>query len=69
MNHVCFKALPFLSAGLVIHAMSYEQDMCKIKGLHHPLTWSNGFCGGRGKRGALVVEKGKGLWQRNVNII
>jgi NADH:ubiquinone oxidoreductase subunit 5 (subunit L)/multisubunit Na+/H+ antiporter MnhA subunit len=59
MNHVCFKALLFLSAGLLIHALSYEQDMRKIKGLHHPLTRSNGFCGGRGKRGALVVEKAR----------
>jgi hypothetical protein len=30
-----------------------------FSGLHYPLTWSNGFCGQRGKRGALV-EKGKG---------
>jgi hypothetical protein len=35
---------------------------------HHPLTWSNGFCCGRGKRGAHV-EKGKGPWQRNIIII
>jgi hypothetical protein len=32
------------------------------------LTWSDGFYGGRGKRGTLV-EKNKGLWQRNVVII
>ena len=25
--------------------------------LHYPLTWSNGFCGRRGKRGALVERK------------
>ena len=37
-------------------------------GLHYPLTWSNGFCGGRGKRVALV-EKGKGPWQRNIVIL
>ena len=32
-------------------------------GLHYPLTWLNGFCGGRGKRG-VPVKKGKGPWQR-----
>jgi hypothetical protein len=32
------------------------------------VTWSNGFCGGRGKRGAMV-EKGKGAWQSIVVII
>ena len=26
-------------------------------GLHYPLTWSNGFCGGRGKRNALVEKR------------
>ena len=28
-------------------------------GLHYPMIWSNMFCSGRGKRGALV-EKGQG---------
>ena len=37
-------------------------------GLHYPLTWPNKFCGGRGKRGALV-KKGKGPWPTNVVII
>ena len=36
-----------------------------FQGLHYPLTWSNGFCGGRGKRGALL-GKDKGLWQRKI---
>ena len=39
-----------------------------VEGLHYPLTWSNGFCDGRGKRGGMV-EKGRGLWQKNVVII
>jgi hypothetical protein len=39
-----------------------------FEGLHYPLTWSNKFCGGRGKRGGLV-EKGKGPWQKNVVIM
>jgi hypothetical protein len=28
-----------------------------LDGQHFPLIWSNGFCGGRGKRGALLKEK------------
>ena len=33
MNHAFFKALLFLSAGSVIHALSDEQDMRKMGGL------------------------------------
>ena len=29
-----------------------------FKGLHYPLTWSNGLCGGRGKRGVLRKRQG-----------
>uniref|UniRef100_A0A453N2Q9 NADH:quinone oxidoreductase/Mrp antiporter transmembrane domain-containing protein n=1 Tax=Aegilops tauschii subsp. strangulata TaxID=200361 RepID=A0A453N2Q9_AEGTS len=36
MNHAFFKALLFLSAGSVIHAMSDEQDMRKMGGLPPP---------------------------------
>lgn len=32
MNHAFLKALLFLSASLVIHAMSNEQDMRKMEG-------------------------------------
>ena len=28
-----------------------------VQGLHYPLKWSNGFCGGIGKRSALVEEE------------
>ena len=35
-----------------------------FKGPINALTWSNGFCGERGKRGGLVGE-GKGPWQIN----
>ena len=31
-----------------------------FKGLHYPLTWLNGFCSGRGKRGALIYKKKEG---------
>lgn len=42
MNHAFFKALLFLSAGAVIHAMNDEQDMRKMGGLIHliPMTYS-----------------------------
>jgi NADH-ubiquinone oxidoreductase chain 5 len=42
MNHAFFKALLFLSAGSVIHAMSDEQDMRKMGGIVQlvPFTYS-----------------------------
>jgi NADH-ubiquinone oxidoreductase chain 5 len=42
MNHAFFKALLFLSAGSIIHAMSDEQDMRKMGGLNLtvPFTYS-----------------------------
>jgi NADH-quinone oxidoreductase subunit L len=40
-THAFFKALLFLGAGSVIHAMHHEQDMRKMGGLmrHIPYTW------------------------------
>jgi len=42
INHAFFKALLFLSAGSVIHAMSGEQDMRKLGGIGKllPFTYS-----------------------------
>jgi NADH-ubiquinone oxidoreductase chain 5 len=42
VNHAFFKALLFLSAGSVIHAMSGEQDMRKLGGVAKllPFTYS-----------------------------
>lgn len=42
MNHAFFKALLFLSAGSVIHALSDEQDMRKMGGMAQllPLTYA-----------------------------
>lgn len=37
MNHAFFKALLFLSAGSVIHALSDEQDLRKMGGLVGPI--------------------------------
>ena len=41
MTHAFFKALLFLGAGSVIHAMSGEQDIRRMGGLskHLPVTW------------------------------
>ena len=40
MTHAFFKALLFLSAGSVIHAMSDEQDMRKMGGLWRLIPWT-----------------------------
>nr|AVX48195.1 NADH dehydrogenase subunit 5 [Hariotina reticulata] len=42
MTHACFKALLFLSAGVVIHACSDVQDMRRSGGTHSalPLAWT-----------------------------
>ncbi len=41
-THAFFKALLFLGAGSVIHAMHHEQDMRKMGGLARaiPFTWA-----------------------------
>ena len=44
--------------------MEFEVSKRHILRLTLSLTWSNGFCGGRGKRGA-VMEKDKGAWHTN----
>src|SRR5271155_3787500 len=40
MTHAFFKALLFLSAGSVIHAMGGEQDMMKMGGLRTKIKWT-----------------------------
>src|SRR5206468_434556 len=42
MTHAFFKALLFLGAGSVIHAMSNEQDLRKMGGLAKKLPWTYG---------------------------
>ncbi|MBI1797139.1 MAG: NADH-quinone oxidoreductase subunit L [Candidatus Eisenbacteria bacterium] len=42
MTHAFFKALLFLGAGSVIHALSGEQDMRKMGGLASRLPWTHG---------------------------
>ena len=40
MTHAFFKALLFLSAGSVIHALSGEQDIRKMGGLSKKIPWT-----------------------------
>ncbi|MDX1484377.1 MAG: NADH-quinone oxidoreductase subunit L [Alphaproteobacteria bacterium] len=42
-THAFFKALLFLGAGSVIHAMSDEQDMRKMGGLARKIPWTYGL--------------------------
>jgi NADH-quinone oxidoreductase subunit L len=42
MTHAFFKALLFLAAGSVIHAMGGEQDMNKMGGLSKKIPWTFG---------------------------
>nr|AEA11192.1 NADH dehydrogenase subunit 5 [Selaginella moellendorffii]AEA29875.1 NADH dehydrogenase subunit 5 [Selaginella moellendorffii] len=48
MNHACFKAILFLSAGSVIHAWGDDQDLRKMGGLAPklPLTYASMLIGG-----------------------
>jgi NADH-quinone oxidoreductase subunit L len=41
MTHAFFKALLFLSAGSVIHALSGEQDIRKMGGLKNAIPWTH----------------------------
>ena len=38
-------------------SLRFSKDI--FQGLHYPLTWSKGFCGGRGEKG-VIIEIGKG---------
>ncbi len=40
MTHAFFKALLFLGAGSVIHALSGEQDLRQMGGLRKPIKWT-----------------------------
>src|SRR5258706_15369825 len=41
MTHAFFKALLFLSAGSVIHALGGEQDMRRMGGLRKKIPWTH----------------------------
>ena len=43
MTHAFFKALLFLSAGSVIHALAGEQDIRKMGGLKAKIPWTHGL--------------------------
>jgi len=55
MTHAFFKALLFLGAGSVIHALSGEQDLWKMGGLkaHLPKTHNHGPRRDPGDRGVF----------------
>src|SRR5205814_879076 len=40
MTHAFFKALLFMTAGLVIHALSGEQDIRKMRGIGKAMPWT-----------------------------
>ncbi len=43
VTHAFFKALLFLSSGVVMHAMAGELDMRKMSGVRRVLPWTNWF--------------------------
>jgi NADH-quinone oxidoreductase subunit L len=62
-THAFFKALLFLSAGAVIHAMHHEQDMRKMGGLWRqiPFTWAMMLIGNLALTGVGLPILGIGL--------
>src|SRR6202142_126849 len=62
-THAFFKALLFLAAGSVIHAMHHEQDMRKMGGLARaiPFTWVMMLIGNLALTGAGIPYLGIGL--------
>jgi NADH-quinone oxidoreductase subunit L len=62
-THAFFKALLFLSAGSVIHAVHHEQDMRKMGGLWKqiPFTWAMMLIGNLALTGVGVPLLGVGL--------
>ncbi len=63
MTHAFFKALLFLGAGAVIHAMHHEQDMFKMGGLYKkiPLTYGLMWIGSLALVGFGIPGLGVGL--------
>ena len=64
MTHAFFKALLFLAAGSVIHALSGEQDLFKMGGLRRRLPWTYAamWCGGLALAG---VPPFAGFWSKD----
>ena len=60
MTHAFFKALLFLAAGVVIHAMHHEQDMFRMGGLRVslPLAFWSFVIGGSALAGLPVITAG-----------
>ena len=66
-THAFFKALLFLSAGSVIHALSGEQDMFKMGGLWRrlPITYAAMWCGSLALAG---IPPFSGWWSKDAII-
>jgi NADH-quinone oxidoreductase subunit L len=64
MTHAFFKALLFLGAGSVIHALSGEQDLRKMGGLAKkiPITCATLFCAGVAIAGVYPFS---GFWSKD----
>ena len=66
MTHAFFKALLFLAAGYVIHALHHEQDIFRMGGLRKrmPLAWTVFVIGG----GALAALPwiSSGFWSKDL---
>ena len=67
MTHAFFKALLFLSAGSVIHALAGEQDMFRMGGLWRkvPLTYVAMWCGSLALAG---IPPFSGWWSKDAII-
>ena len=68
MTHAFFKALLFLSAGSVMHAMNNEIDLRKMGGLKKPLskTYSRFLVGGLALAGILPFA---GFWSKDAILL
>jgi NADH-quinone oxidoreductase subunit L len=64
MTHAFFKALLFLGAGIVIHALAGEQDIRKMGGLRGllPRTWRAMLIGGLALTGIFPLS---GFWSKD----
>ena len=68
MTHAFFKALLFLGAGAVIHAMHHEQDMRKMGGLYKkiPVTYALMFALGQQN---LHLHDGARKWKAKGQLV
>jgi proton-translocating NADH-quinone oxidoreductase chain L len=67
LTHAFFKALLFLSAGSVMHAMAGIVDMRRFGGLRHVMPWTHRafWCGGLALAGVVPFS---GFWSKDAII-